>query len=170
MKLAPEPERRPSPEWLGALFGASAAIIWGSQFVLSRAGATAGLDGLDVAALRGGVAGIAMLPWLLAKPRYGRGRGRTSWPHALCLAMAAGPLFMIASMAGFHYAPLPHGAVLQPSMMVLVSMFLSALLLGEALRTRRLIGAAVIVVGLVMIAGPGVLQGDRQTLSATRCS
>ena len=163
MQTAPQPERRGAPEWLGALFGASAAIIWGSQFVMSRAGATAGLDGLDVAALRGGVAGLAMLPWLLAKRRYGRGPGRTSWPHALCLAMAAGPLFMIASMAGFHYAPLPHGAVLQPSMMVLVSMFLSALLLGEALRTRRLIGAAVIVAGLVMIAGPGVLQGDRQT-------
>jgi drug/metabolite transporter (DMT)-like permease len=104
-----------------------------------------------------------MLPWLLARRRYGRGPGRTSWPHALGLALAAGPLFMIASMAGFHYAPLPHGAVLQPSTMVLASMFLSALLLGEALRPRRLIGAAVIVSGLVMIAGPAILQGDRQT-------
>lgn len=130
---------------------------------MSRAGAGAGLDGFDVAALRSGVAGIAMLPWLLRRKRYGAGPGLCSWPHALGLAAAAGPLFMIASMAGFHYAPLPHGAVLQPSMMVLTSMFLSALLLGESLRLRRLLGAGVIVFGLALTAGPAFLQGDRLT-------
>lgn len=154
---------RGAPEWHGVLYGICAAVIWGSQLVMSRAGATVGLDGYDVAALRGGVAGLAMLPWLLARPRYGRGPGRTSWRHALGLALAAGPLFMIVSMAGFHYAPLPHGAVLQPSTMVLASMFLSALLLGEGLRPRRLIGAAVIVAGLALIAGPAILQGDMLT-------
>jgi drug/metabolite transporter (DMT)-like permease len=154
---------RNAPEWLGVLYGASAAIIWGSQLVMSRAGATMGMDGFDVAALRGGAAGLAMLPWLLSRRRYGRGPGLTPWPHALGLALAAGPLFMIVSMAGFHYAPLPHGAVLQPSAMVLTSMFLSALLLGEKLRPRRLIGAVVIIGGLTMIAGPAILQGDRQT-------
>jgi drug/metabolite transporter (DMT)-like permease len=160
--MTSEPHPR-APLWLGALFGVSAALIWGSQLAMSRAGAGAGLDGFDVAALRGGAAGIAMLPWLLRRKRYGNGPGLCSWPHALGLAAAAGPLFMIASMAGFHYAPLPHGAVLQPSMMVLSSMFLSALLLGEKLRPRRLIGASVIVLGLVAIAGPAVLQGDRLT-------
>ena len=152
-----------APEWLGVIFGASAAIIWGSQLVMSRAGATMGLDGFDVAGLRGGAAGLAMLPWLLSRRRYGNGPGLTPWRYALGLALAAGPLFMIASMAGFRFAPLPHGAVLQPSMMVLTSMFLSALLLGEKLRARRLIGAAVIIFGLVMIAGPAILQGDRRT-------
>lgn len=130
---------------------------------MSRAGAGAGMDGFDVAALRGGAAGIAMLPWLLRRKRYGSGPGLCPWPHALGLAAAAGPLFMIASMAGFHYAPLPHGAVLQPSMMVLTSMFLSALLLGEALRVRRLLGAGAIVCGLALTAGPALLQGDRLT-------
>ena len=151
------------PEWLGVLYGTAAALIWGSQLVMSRAGATMGMDGFDVAALRGGAAGLAMLPWLLSRRRYGNGPGLTPWRHALGLALAAGPLFMILSMAGFHYAPLPHGAVLQPSAMVLTSMLLSALLLGETLRVRRLIGAVVIICGLVMIAGPAILQGDRQT-------
>ena len=160
MTLKPLPRTR---LLLGALFGAAAAIIWGSQLTMSRAGAGYGLDGFDIAALRGGVAGIAMLPWLLTRKRYGKGSGLCSWPHALGLALAAGPLFMVASMAGFHYAPLPHGAVLQPSMMVLTSMGLSALLLGEALRPRRLIGAAIIVIGLTLIAGPAILQGDRLT-------
>ena len=160
--MTSEPNAR-APLWLGVLFGASAAIIWGSQLTMSRAGAGMGMDGFDVAALRGGAAGIAMLPWLLRRKRYGNGPGLCSWPHALGLAAAAGPLFMIASMAGFHYAPLPHGAVLQPSMMVLTSMFLSALLLGETLRARRLIGAGVIVFGLTLIAGPAILQGDRLT-------
>lgn len=158
-----QPGGRRAPEWLGVIFGASAAIIWGSQLVMARAGAAAGLDGFDVAALRGGAAGLAMLPWLLARKRYGNGPEQCSWPHALGLAAAAGPLFMIASMAGFRYAPLPHGAVLQPSTMVLASMFLSALLLGERLRARRLLGAGVIVLGLALIAGPAILQGDRTT-------
>jgi len=150
-------------EWLGILYGASAATIWGGQLVMSRAGAAAGLDGFDVAALRCGAAGVMMLPWLLTRRRYGQGAGLTPWPHALGLAAAAGPLFMFASMLGFHYAPLPHGAVLQPSSMVLTSMGLSVLLLGEALRPRRLVGAGVIVIGLALIAGPAILRGDRVT-------
>jgi drug/metabolite transporter (DMT)-like permease len=161
MTLEPLPR---APLWLGVLFGASAAIIWGSQLTMSRAGAGAGLDGFDIAALRGGVAGIAMLPWLLRRRQSQSMRpAAQSGAVAVALAAAAGPLFMIASMAGFHYAPLPHGAVLQPSMMVLTSMFLSALMLGEKLRVRRLIGAGVIVFGLALIAGPAVLQGDRLT-------
>ncbi len=160
---APEPGGRRAPQWLGIFYGAAAATIWGGQLALSRAGATAGLDGFDIAALRCGAAGVVMLPWLLSRRRYGRGPDLTPWPYALGLAAAAGPLFMYASMLGFHYAPLPHGAVLQPSAMVLTSMGLSALLLGEALRPRRLVGAAVIVAGLALIAGPAILQGDRLT-------
>ncbi len=150
-------------EWLGIVYGASAAIIWGGQLAMSRAGATSGLDGFDMAALRSGAAGLLLLPWLLTARRYGRGPGLTSWSHALVLAVAAGPLFIMASMGGFHFAPLPHGAVLQPSAMVLASMALSALLLRERLRALRLIGAGIIVVGLCLIAGPAILQGDRLT-------
>ena len=32
-------------EWLGIVYGASAAIIWGGQLAMSRAGATSGLFG-----------------------------------------------------------------------------------------------------------------------------
>ena len=151
------------PRWLGAIYGASAAIIWGSQLVMSRAGAAAGLDGFDVAALRGGAAGIVLLPWLFMRRRYGNGPGLCPWPHALTLAAVAGPLFMITSMAGFHFAPLPHGAVLQPATLVLASIFLSAWLTGDALHLKRLLGAALIAIGLTLIAGPGILSGDRLT-------
>lgn len=148
---------------MGCLYGAVAAVIWGSQLAMSRAGVTAGLNGFDVAALRCGVAGLLLLPWFFARKRYGSGPGQTSWLHAIGLALAAGPLFIGASMAGFHFAPLPHGAVLQPSTMVLTAMALSALLLHEKLRPLRLVGAAIIIFGLAMIAGPAVLQGDRLT-------
>lgn len=130
---------------------------------MSRAGVTAGLNGFDVAAIRCGAAGLVMLPWFMTQRPYGRGTGRTAWSRAFWLALAAGPVFTFASLGGFRFAPLPHGAVLQPSAMVLGSMLLSALLLGERLRLLRLLGAGVIVLGLTLIAGPAVLQGDRLT-------
>jgi drug/metabolite transporter (DMT)-like permease len=147
----------------GCLYGVLAALIWGSQLVMSRAGVTVGLDGFDVAAIRCGAAGLVMLPWFVIQHPYGRGAGRTAWSHAVWLALAAGPLFTFASLGGFRFAPLPHGAVLQPSAMVLGSMLLSTLVLGERWRPLRLLGAAVIVLGLILIAGPALLQGDRLT-------
>jgi uncharacterized membrane protein len=127
---------------------------------MSRAGVSVGLDGFDVAAIRCGAAGLVMLPWFMIQHPYGRGAGRTAWSHAIQLALAAGPLFTFASLGGFRFAPLPHGAVLQPSAMVLGSMLLSTLVLGERWRPLRLLGAAVIVLGLILIAGPALLQGD----------
>jgi drug/metabolite transporter (DMT)-like permease len=148
---------------IGVLYGLLASLIWGAQLTMSRAGVTVGLDGFDVAAIRCTGAAIVMLPWFVIHRPYGRGDGRTSWPHALGLALAAGPIFVFATMAGFRLAPLPHGAVLQPATMVLASMLLSALLVGERLRPMRLLGAAVIVLGLALISGPALLQGDRLT-------
>jgi drug/metabolite transporter (DMT)-like permease len=147
----------------GCLYGVLAALIWGSQLVMSRAGVSVGLDGFDVAAIRCGTAGLVMLPWFMIQHPYGRGAGRTAWLHAVWLALAAGPLFTFASLGGFRFAPLPHGAVLQPSAMVLGSMLLSTLVLGERWRPLRLLGAAVIVLGLILIAGPALLRGDRLT-------
>jgi drug/metabolite transporter (DMT)-like permease len=130
---------------------------------MSRAGVTVGLNGADVAAIRCAGAAVVMLPWFIIHRPYGRGAGRTSWAHALGLALAAGPVFVFATMIGFRLAPLSHGAVLQPATMVLGSMLLSALLVGERLRPLRLVGAAVIVLGLALISGPALLLGDRLT-------
>jgi drug/metabolite transporter (DMT)-like permease len=151
------------PSGIGYLYGVLAALIWGGQLAMSRAGVTVGLDGFDVAAIRCAGAGLAMLPWFVTRRPFGSGAGRTSWGHAFGLALAAGPLFIVASMAGFRLAPLPHGAVLQPAAMVLGAMLLSAVIVGERLRPVRLAGAAVIVLGLALISGPSLLQGDRLT-------
>ena len=152
-----------APVGIGVLYGLLAALIWGGQLTMSRAGVTVGLNGPDVAAIRCAGAAVVMLPWFVIHRPYGRGAGRTSWAHALGLALAAGPVFVFATMIGFRLAPLSHGAVLQPATMVLGSMLLSALLVGERLRPLRLVGAAVIVLGLALISGPALLQGDRLT-------
>jgi hypothetical protein len=49
----------------GCLYGVLAALIWGSQLVMWRAGVSVGLDGFDVAAIRCGAAGLVMLPWFI---------------------------------------------------------------------------------------------------------
>jgi drug/metabolite transporter (DMT)-like permease len=127
-----------------------------------------GLDGFDVAAIRCGAAGLVMLPWFMIQHPYGRGAGRTAWSHAVWLALVAGPLFTFASLGGFRFAPLPHGAVLQPSAMVLRSMLLSILFLGKRWRPLRLLGAAVIVLGLILIGGPA--PSARRSADALRRS
>ena len=163
MAVPEEPATRTQVAVSGYLYGMLAALIWGSQLVMSRAGVTVGLDGFDVAAIRCGAAGVVMLPWFIIQRPYGRGAARTPWSNVFWLALTAGPLFTFASLGGFRFAPLPHGAVLQPSTVVLGSMLLSALFLGERLRLLRLLGTIVIVLGLVLIAGPALLEGDRLT-------
>jgi drug/metabolite transporter (DMT)-like permease len=79
-----------APAAKGYLYGVLAAMIWGSQLVMSRAGVTVGLDGFDVAAIRCGAAALAMFPWFVIQRPYGDDAGRTSWSHAFWLALAAG--------------------------------------------------------------------------------
>src|SRR4051812_49540992 len=93
----------------GYFYGVLAAVIWGSQLVMSRAGVTAGLNGFDVAAIRCGAAGFVMLPWFMTRRPYGRGAGRTAWARAFWLGLAPGAVFPLARFGGVRLSPLPPG-------------------------------------------------------------
>ena len=49
----------------GVLYGLSAVCIWAAFIVVSRLGVRTSLTPLDVAAIRFGVAGVLLLPYLL---------------------------------------------------------------------------------------------------------
>lgn len=130
--------------------GALAAFIWAIYFVFAKTGTAAGLLPQDFALLRFGPAALVLLPWLIRHdPSRLAGIG---WPRALTLTVLAGPPFILLSSAGYLYAPLSNGAVIQPSTVTLTSMAAAAVLLRERITPAKVIGIALILAGLAVIA------------------
>ena len=160
--LATEPPKIPdlSDPMKGLLFGLAAVFIWGSSLAFARAGMTQGLAAMDFALFRYGSAGIVVLPWLLMhQPRTLAGVG---WPKGIALAVLVGPLFILLGAGAYAFTPLAHGAVIQPAFAMMGTTFLAAWVLRDRPPRARLLGIGVMVVGLAVIAGPGLFEGSSQ--------
>ena len=143
-----------SPEVAGLALGTTAALIWGAYLAMARAGISTGLGAPDIAFMRYGVAGLIMLPWLLRHdPILLAGMG---WRRGLVLAALAGPAFVLIGAGGYRFAPLAHGAVLQPAALTIGAMIAATIVFGERLTATRVVGIATILGGLAVIAGPGL--------------
>ncbi len=139
-----------SPTASGLAAGIIAALIWATYLVFTKTGTSNGLAPPDFVLLRFGTAAAIMLPWLLRNnPRTLAGVG---WRRGVILTLFAGPPFILLTTAGYGFAPLAHGAVIQPSTITLASMIAAALLLKERLTRDKLIGVGLIVTGLAVIA------------------
>ncbi len=150
-----------APTARGMALGAIAVTIWGAYLAFARAGVSSGLTGFDFTAIRYGTAGLIMLPWLLRhQPTTMAGVG---WGKAFWLTLLAGPLFIWLGVGGYAFAPLAHGAVAQPASVMIGTTILAALVLKDRPSRARLIGLALIGVGLAVIAGPGLLHGGALT-------
>lgn len=148
-------------ETTGIALGLGAAVIWGSYLAMAKAGVSAGLAPSDIAFIRYGVAGIIMLPWLVANGL--RTCGGVGWKRAIVLSLLVGPLFILIGVGGYRFAPLAHGAVMQPAALTILSIILAALMLKERPTPARLVGVAGMLSGLAIIAGPGLLKGGALT-------
>jgi drug/metabolite transporter (DMT)-like permease len=152
-----------SPALAGLAWGLAAALIWGGYLAFARAGVVGGLAPLDFALLRNGVAGLVALP-LLA--RFGlRDLGGIGWRRGAVLALLAGPAFILLATWGYRFAPLAHGAVLQPATVVVATMLLAVLWLRERIAGPRWAGLALVLLGLALVSGtgmadPGAWRGD----------
>jgi drug/metabolite transporter (DMT)-like permease len=157
----PPARSEPSPAVRGVLYGLGAVAIWGSYLALARAGVSAGLTGADFTLVRYGTAGLVMLPWLLMhQPATLAGVG---WGRGAVLAAFAGPLFILLGVGGYAFAPLAHGAVVQPATVVIATTALAWVFLKDAPPRHRLIGIAIMIIGLAIIAGPALLTGSSLT-------
>ena len=144
----------------GLLFGLGAVLIWGSSLAFARAGMAQGLAAMDFALFRYGIAGLVVLPWLLLhQPLTLAGVG---WPKGIALAALVGPLFMMLGAGGYAYTPLAHGAVIQPAFAMMGTTALAAWVLRDRPPRTRLLGIGVMVIGLAVIAGPGLFEGGSQ--------
>lgn len=155
------PAARLTPQTKGIGLGLVAAAIWGAYLAMAKAGVSAGLEPSDIAFIRYSVAGLVMLPWLLAKGV--RACGGVGWGRAFILSLLVGPLFILIGVGGYQFAPLAHGAVMQPAALTIVSLLLAATILKDRPTAGRVLGIVGMLAGLAIIAGPGLMTGATLT-------
>jgi drug/metabolite transporter (DMT)-like permease len=148
MTIFPPPSAKHATAW-GFLYGAGSAFCWALGFVAARHGVLAGMSPIVLSLHRFVWAGIAFLPFVMANtPRTLDGVG---WRRGIILTLFGGLPLALWSYFGYVYVPLGHGAIIQPSCASLGGLVLARLLLNEPLPLRRVTGALVIVLGLVII-------------------
>jgi drug/metabolite transporter (DMT)-like permease len=148
-----EPKSRLYPTAVGVICGIVAAGFWAAGFVGVRHGLNVGFSPADLAVHRYLWPGLVLLPVVL---RAGIGAlDGIGWGRGILLTVLGGPVFAIIGYAGFLLVPLGHGGVIQPSCGALGGLLLATLVLREKLIVSRLIGALIIIGGLLVIAGEG---------------
>lgn len=153
----------------GALYGLAAISIWSGWIVIARLGLQTSLTPWDIAALRFGVAGVLLLPYVL---RHGLALARLGWLGVAAIVLGgAAPVFF--TNAGLVFAPAAHAGALFPGVMPLMVAILAALTIGERFTAAKRIGFALILPGVFVIAGAGgaarggaVLLGDALFLAS----
>ena len=138
----------------GLLCGGLLAVSASVAFAWARLGILGGMLASDLTLLRFLVAGIVLLPVLL---RFGVGSlAGIGWPRGLALLATGGPLFVLPQAAGYFYAPLAHGWVIAPATVTVFSTIMAAAFLGERLSRAHLVGAALVIGGILLISWQGL--------------
>jgi drug/metabolite transporter (DMT)-like permease len=152
LKLHPPHQGR--PVLIGILSGTGAAACWAIGFVAARHGLDVGFSPADLTVHRLLWAGLLFLPLVL---RLGiRDLGGVGWGPGIVLTLLGGPGLTLVSYSGFLLVPLGHGGVIQPSCAAVGGLLLATFVLKEKLPAQRLIGAGIIIGGLVVIGGEAV--------------
>jgi drug/metabolite transporter (DMT)-like permease len=146
---APSGPSMGQPVILGIACGAGAALFWAAGFVAARHGIAVGFSPTDIVLHRFVWAGLLCLP-LVVRAGLGDLAG-VGWARGVALTLLGGPPLALFSYAGFLFVPLAHGGVIQPSCAALGGLALASVVLKENLAMQRVVGAAVIVAGLVVI-------------------
>jgi drug/metabolite transporter (DMT)-like permease len=76
--------------------------------------------------------------------------GGIGWGRSFVLAVLSGPAQAMLAYTGFTLVPLGHGTVIQPACAALFGMLAAAVVLGEKPTPSRIVGAVIIVAGLVV--------------------
>jgi drug/metabolite transporter (DMT)-like permease len=153
----------PTSEYIrGSLYGLAYVSIWVSWIVVARLGLRTSLKPWDITAIRFGVAGLILLPYLLKKglavDRLGGWESQRLW-----WAMARRRYCLATQVCWF--APAAHAASLLTALIPLPVAILAAVVLGEAFTVAKRIGLAAIVTGALLIVwGAGGTIGSRQNI------
>jgi len=144
---------KPASQQVGVGLGMLAVMIWGGYLAYTRAGIVQGISAQEMTFLRFLVAALLMLPW--AWRQLASIKHHLTLSKALVLMFTAGPLFILLGAGGYHYAPLAHGAAIQPASITLTGILLGTLWLGEKLTSKQAIGIVILVIGTSIVAWYG---------------
>jgi drug/metabolite transporter (DMT)-like permease len=146
----------------GALYGLAAVSIWAGWIVVARLGLRTSITPWDIAALRFGVAGLLLAPYLLRK---GLAIERLGWIGLLAIVLGGGAPMVLFANAGLLFAPAAHAGALFPGVMPLMVALLAAPMLREAFTSAKRIGFALILAGVIGIVwGAGGTIGTQQNI------
>ena len=147
---------------VGVSLGAFAMTVWASWMIANRWGVTSSLSIWDITALRLAASGLLMLPIAL---RHGLAPGRIAPGFKgvrLLVGMIAGAgiVYQLVSISGFAFVPISHGSVMLPGTMPLFVALFSFAILGERFAPSRLVGFALLPLGVLCLAWVGFMQGE----------
>jgi drug/metabolite transporter (DMT)-like permease len=146
----------------GALYGLAAVSIWSGWIVAARLGIKTSLTPWDITAIRFGVAGVIVLPYLLRK---GLAVERLGLSGLAAILLGGGAPMVLAANAGLLYAPAAHAGAVFPGVMPLQVAILARLVLGEAFTFVKSIGFVLILAGtLSIVLGTGGTLGTGQNI------
>jgi drug/metabolite transporter (DMT)-like permease len=137
----------------GAFYGLAAVCIWAAFIVVSRLGVSTTLTPWDVAAIRFGVAGPLLFPYLIQR---GLALERLGWIGLGSIILGCGAPMVLLVNVGLLFAPAAHGGALFPGVMPLMVMIMAAAILHEPFTSHKALGLALIVfgaIGIVWITG-----------------
>jgi drug/metabolite transporter (DMT)-like permease len=146
----------------GALYGLAAASIWSGWIVVARLGVTTSLTPWDIAALRFGVGGMLLVPYLWQK---GLAIERLGWIGLTALVLGCGAPMVLAVNAGLLFAPAAHAGALFSGGVPLMVALLAAPILHEPFTFAKKVGLALILAGVIVILwSAGGTIGTRQNI------
>lgn len=145
----------------GALYGLAAVSIWSGWIVVARLGLRTSLTPWDIAALRFGVAGFLLLPYVWFKGLALNRLGGTG----LAAIVLGGAAPVLLANTGLLFAPAAHAGALFPGVMPLMVALFAAVILREQFTGKKMIGFALILPGVLGIAWEsGGLEGSSQNI------
>lgn len=152
----------PSEYIRGSLYGLAAVGIWASWILAVRLGIRTSLTPWDIVAIRFGVAGLILLPYLLKK---GLAVDRLGGLRLAAILVGGGAPLVLASYGGLVFAPAAHAVSLFTALIPLYVAIVAAVVLGEAFTVAKRIGLVLIVAGVLGIVwGAGGTIGSRQNI------
>jgi drug/metabolite transporter (DMT)-like permease len=133
---------------IGVLCGAGAALCWAAGFVVAKHGITIGFSPAELAFHRFFWSGLILMPLGLRAGFVNL--GGLGWRRGLIISVLAGPPQAFTAYSGFILVPLGHGTTVQPATAALTGLILASVVLHETMTGLRKIGAAAIVIGLLI--------------------
>ena len=144
---APDKTHRPTMI-IGIVCGTLAALAWAAGFVVAKHGIQIGFSPADLAFHRFFWSGLLVLPLIV---RDGlRDLGGVRWGRGFVMSILSGPPQSLLAYSGFILVPLGHGTTIQPACAALSGLILASLVLHEKAGIQRIMGGAIIIIGLLM--------------------